>query len=83
MKSAWIIAAALILSGQTAHAASCQEQAAGKRLAGAALSSFMKKCETDAKASCEKESSGKKLAGAAKNSFETKCLNDALGKKSL
>jgi hypothetical protein len=80
MKSAWIIAAALILSGQTARAASCQEEAASKRLGGAALSSFMTKCEKDARVSCERESSGKRLSGAAKNSFETKCVNDAVGK---
>ena len=82
MKSAVIFAAALILSGGVAQAETCQQQAAGKRLAGAALSSFMTKCEKDARASCEKSSSDKKLAGAAKMSFETRCVNDAVGKKS-
>ena len=45
----------------------------GKALAGAAKTSFMKKCNHD---SCETKavsSDGKKLAGAAKNSFMKKC----------
>lgn len=45
----------------------------GKALAGAAKTSFMKKCMAD---SCETKavgSDGKKLAGAAKNSFMKKC----------
>lgn len=45
----------------------------GKPLAGAAKTSFMKKCNHD---SCETKavgSDGKKLAGAAKNSFMKKC----------
>jgi predicted outer membrane lipoprotein len=45
----------------------------GKPLAGAAKTSFLKKCKQDA---CEGKavgSDGKKLSGAAKNSFMTKC----------
>ena len=45
----------------------------GKPLAGAAKSSFMKKCMHE---SCETKAvsaEGKKLAGAAKNSFMKKC----------
>jgi hypothetical protein len=45
----------------------------GKALAGAAKTSFMKKCMAD---SCETKAvsaDGKKLAGAAKNSFMKKC----------
>jgi len=55
---------------------SCETKAMGKDgkpLAGAAKSSFMKKCMHD---SCEAKamsSDGKKLAGAAKNSFMKKC----------
>ncbi len=59
----------------------CQEKATAKNLAGAALTSFMTKCQKDAAASCQKTSADKKLSGAAKNSFETKCVNDAVGKK--
>ena len=47
----------------------------------AALASFTKKCEADAKTACEKASADKKLAGAAKASFEKKCIADATGKK--
>jgi len=49
----------------------------GKALAGAAKTSFMKKCMAD---SCETKavgSDGKKLAGAAKNSFMKKCESGA------
>jgi hypothetical protein len=45
----------------------------GKPLAGAAKTSFLKKCKTDA---CEEKavgSDGRKLSGAAKNSFLKKC----------
>jgi len=60
----------------------CQDKAAAKKLAGAALNSFMTKCEKDAAADCQKTSAEKKLAGAAKTSFETKCVKDAVGTKS-
>jgi hypothetical protein len=62
-----------------AQAASCKSEASSKKLAGAALTSFMKKCESDAKASCEKSSADQKLAGAAKTSHEKKCFADAVG----
>jgi opacity protein-like surface antigen len=59
-----------------AQDASCEMKAMGKDgkpLAGAAKTSFMKKCNHD---SCEAKavgSDGKKLAGAAKTSFMKKC----------
>ncbi len=62
-----------------APAASCEDRAVGKdgkKLAGAAKSSFMKKCEAEAKPACEEKAvdkNGKKLAGAAKTSFMKKC----------
>ena len=59
--------------------ASCEMQAAEKKLAGAAKTSFVKKCENDAMAACEAMSKEKKLAGAAKTSFEKKCVKDAKG----
>ena len=73
------IAAALCLFASGAHAASCKVQAGEKKLAGAAQTSFMKKCETDATATCDKEAADKKLAGAAKTSFTKKCVTDAVG----
>lgn len=72
----------LILSLSFAGAAfaegpTCAASAADKKLAGAAKSSFMKKCQADAKASCETQAKDKKLAGAAKASFTKKCVKDA------
>jgi hypothetical protein len=62
-----------------ASAASCKAQATEKKLAGAALASFMTKCETDAKASCESSAQERKLVGAAKASYAKKCAEDAVG----
>jgi hypothetical protein len=58
---------------------SCAAQAADKKLAGAAKTSFTKKCAADASASCDKQAADKKLAGAAKTSFTKKCVADATG----
>ena len=41
-------------------------EAGNKKLAGAATTSFMKKCQTDATAACDKSAAEKKLSGAAK-----------------
>lgn len=62
-----------------AQDATCTAKSAEKKLAGAAKTSFMKKCEKDAAAACEVGSKEKKLAGAAKNSFTKKCVKDAVG----
>jgi uncharacterized membrane protein len=80
MKSLFL-AAAFVLCAATAQAqtATCKAQAAEKKLAGAAMSSFMKKCESDAKKSCEADSKAKKLSGAAKNSHMKKCVEDVVG----
>jgi hypothetical protein len=73
-----ILALALTFAASTAHAqTSCTKEADTKKLSGAAKSSFLKKCETDAKASCDKQAADKKLSGAAKTSFTTKCVKDA------
>ena len=45
----------------------------GKALAGAAKTSFMKKCMADTCAAKAMSADGKPLAGAAKNSFMKKC----------
>jgi hypothetical protein len=65
---------------------SCADKAAEKKLAGAAKTSFIKKCEKDAAAattaaapatpSCADKAAEKKLAGAAKASFIKKCEKD-------
>jgi hypothetical protein len=57
----------------------CTAQASDKKLAGAAKTSFLKKCESDATAQCEAAAAEKKLAGAAKSSFTKKCVSDAVG----
>jgi len=59
--------------------ATCVAQATDKKLAGAAKTSFMTKCEKDAKAACDSQAADKKLAGAAKTSFTKKCVSDATG----
>lgn len=59
--------------------ASCKSDATSKKLAGAALKSFMTKCEADATKTCETDSASKKLAGAAKTSHMKKCVSDAVG----
>jgi len=58
---------------------SCQAAAAEKKLAGAAKTSFLKKCEKDARAVCEVDDLSKKLKGAAKESHIKKCVKDAVG----
>jgi hypothetical protein len=69
----------LYIIGANAADPSCTAQATEKKLAGAAKTSFMNKCERDAKASCDTAAGDKKLAGAAKTSFTNKCLKDAVG----
>jgi hypothetical protein len=61
------------------QSSTCKSQAAEKKLAGAALSSFLKKCQADATALCNTAAADKKLAGAAKASFTKKCVSDAVG----
>ena len=79
--------AALSLFATSAYAAGdCEAKAVdknGKALAGAAKTSFLKKCEKDSGAAaaagspaCEKTAADKKLHGAAKNSFVKKCTAD-------
>ena len=60
-------------------ATTCKSQASEKNLAGAALKSFMTKCQKDATTTCTSQASDKKLAGAAKTSFTKKCVRDAVG----
>ena len=78
MKSLILVAALTLIAGP-ALAESCKAGAANKKLGGAALTSFMKKCESDAKAACAKSSVEMKLAGAAKTSHMKKCVGDAVG----
>jgi len=55
---------------------SCESKAVGKDgkpLAGAAKTSFLKKCKADACEPKAVDKDGKKLSGAARNSFLKKC----------
>ena len=64
----------------SAMAQSCETQAVskeGKPLAGAAKTSFIKKCKVDACATKAVSKDGKPLSGAAKNSFMKKCAKEA------
>jgi psiF repeat len=83
-KKALVLAAGLGLFAAAAlpvqaYADSCTATATSKKLAGAAKTSFMKKCQTDAATSCDSQAADKKLAGAAKTSFTKKCVSDAVG----
>jgi hypothetical protein len=59
--------------------ANCDASAKEKKLAGAALKSFMTKCEKDAQTKCDASAKTKNLHGAAEKSFTTKCVKDATG----
>ncbi len=84
MKQGWLTAVAAVglwcaVGGAHAVHPACEAQANEKKLAGAARTSFVKKCETDiAQApSCDAQADEKKLAGAARTSFVKKCQGDA------
>jgi opacity protein-like surface antigen len=71
---------AVFAIGSAVAQESCESKAVGKdgkALAGAAKTSFMKKCMTDSCAAKAMSSDGKPLAGAAKNSFMKKCESGA------
>ena len=57
----------------------CKAQSAAKKLHGAAETSFMTKCQKDAKAKCDVDAKAKNLHGAAETSFTKKCVKDATG----
>ena len=76
---ALLTALAAFAAAAQAAGPTCTLTATEKKLAGAAKTSFMKKCETDAKTACETQAGERKLAGAAKNSFVKKCVGDAVG----
>jgi len=83
MKSALtVLALVSLLSGgafaQTAAPTeTCDAQAMTKKLAGAAKTSFMKKCKTDVCSAKAIDKNGKQLAGAARASFLKKCEQGA------
>jgi hypothetical protein len=70
MKTIALIFASFCFVSAAAADDSCAVQATGKKLAGAALASFSKKC-------CKDQAAAQKLHGAAETSFTKKCLDDA------
>jgi len=67
---------AVFAIGSAVAQESCESKAVGKdgkALAGAAKTSFMKKCMADSCATKAVSAEGKPLSGAAKNSFMAKC----------
>lgn len=75
-----LLALAFLITFNLAYADdSCAAKAADKKLAGAAKTSFMKKCEKDARAVCETDDISKKTNGAAKDAHIKKCVKDAVG----
>ncbi|MBH9551590.1 hypothetical protein [Inhella gelatinilytica] len=66
----------LLAAPHMALAGTCEEQAAERKLAGAAKTSFLKKCHADAgggPSACKAQADAKKLHGAAATSFIKKC----------
>lgn len=81
MKRIFLAAIVAIFAAGSAFAQeTCESKAVGKDgkpLAGAAKTSFLKKCKVDACAPKAVSADGKPLAGAAKNSFMKKCETGA------
>jgi Ni/Co efflux regulator RcnB len=87
MKKHYLLAGLLLTVAANASAATpaCEAQATEKKLAGAAKTSFLKKCDREATEAatkdCDAKAAEKKLAGAAKTSFVTKCVKGASATK--
>jgi hypothetical protein len=80
MKVIFAVVMSVLFSGSAFAAdATCDATAKEKKLAGAALKSFMTKCEKDATTKCAADAKTKNLHGAAEKSFTTKCVKDASG----
>ena len=77
----FILAAMIVSFAASTAAAQSRESKAvsaeGKPLAGAAKTSFVKKCKRDACEGKAVSAEGKPLSGAAKNSFMKKCAKTA------
>ncbi len=79
IKRVAVVLSLILATAAMAEGPTCNATAAEKKLAGAAKTSFLTKCEKDATAACQAASKEKKLSGAAKTSFEKKCIRDAVG----
>lgn len=79
MRTVMFISLLLVATHGWAADQTCTKAAEEKKLAGAARTAFLKKCEKDAAAKCEAAAAEKKLAGAAKTSSVKKCTSEAMG----
>ena len=81
MKRAMVVALMSVFAiGSALAQETCESKAVdknGKPLAGAAKTSFLKKCRLDACTPKAVDKDGKPLKGAAKNSLMTKCEKEA------
>ena len=81
MKRIFLVAIIATFAAGSAFAQeACEAKAVGKdgkALAGAAKTSFLKKCKVDTCSTKAVSADGKKLSGAAKNSFMKKCEEGA------
>jgi hypothetical protein len=68
----------LIISSTAAAGQTCKAKATEQRLAGAALFSFVKRCEVDAQMACA-EAAHKMLAEPASDDFIHTCVAKAIG----
>ena len=72
-----VLALAICLVSAGPAFATCKSDAADKKLAGAAKTSFLKKCKRESCLVKAVGSNGRPLAGAAKKSFMQKCAKEA------
>jgi hypothetical protein len=71
--------AALLVTAAHAQRPTCRLQSIERKLAGPALTNFMKKCEQDMQVVCEKTADDRKLEGAARTIFTKRCVTTYLG----
>lgn len=79
-----LLAVTLLFTSNAALAQSCADQAKARNLSGAALNSFVSKCEskvTMGKDECAELADQKKLEDGAKATFIRECVVNAKKKK--
>jgi hypothetical protein len=73
------VVGALLVTAAHAQRPTCRLQSIEKKLAGPALTSFIKKCEQEMLAVCEKTAEDRKLEGPARASYMRKCVSTYVG----
>ena len=74
-----LVLCCLVISGTAAADLTCKAIATWQKLAGGALTNFIKKCETDAYMACAEQAVGKMLAGPASDRFIDNCVTKKMG----